>query len=131
MNVSTWSRRRVVLLWVGGLALQAALIALPLWLALSNAPRARAQWASLSERMGIGERAESLSVASQRAKGAVGVTPAGDSLYAVVHMPSGRTTDSVASPIFQLTRSVLGFLYVFGIPITLVVLTIRWRQLRA
>lgn len=121
-----WSRRRILLLWLGGLALQLALRVAPARWALSNVSTTRAQWENLRARWTIAERADSISRAAQRAKGASAVGPAGDSVFAVVSMPSGRPV----SPPVQRERTVgvmlFDVLYLGGIPLILCILTGLW-----
>jgi hypothetical protein len=91
-----------------------------------TAPQASAQWIALRARWSVAERTDSISVAALRASGAIGVTPTGDSVYAVVHMPSGRPSrapTTVSRPRWFL---LLEATYLGGIPIALLVLTARW-----
>ena len=130
LPISTWSGRRVLMLWIGGLSLQAALIIVPVWRAVRNAPQARAQWNALSERWSVAERADSISVAAQRASGASGVAPTGDSVYAVVRMPSSRPKKASIKAARPLWFPLLEATYLWGIPIALLVLTARWQWRR-
>ena len=118
------------MLWIGGLSLQAALIVVPAWRAVRNAPQARAQWNALSERWSVAERADSLSVAAQRTSGASGVAPTGDSVYAEVRMPSGRPNKASIRTSRPLWFLLLQATYLWGIPFALVVLTARWQWRR-
>jgi hypothetical protein len=130
LAISGWSPRRIAALWGVGLAIQAALLLLPAAWALSRAPQTRARWDVLSTRWSIAERADSISIAAQRAGGAARLGPAGDSVYAVVHMPSGRPNpraDRAAGPIWM--RAIVA-IYSWGIPVSLVWLTLVWRRRR-
>ena len=118
------------MLWIGGLSLQAPLIVVPVWRAVRNAPQARAQWNALSERWSVAERADSLSVAAQRASGASGVAPTGDSVYAVVRMPSSRPKKASIMASRPPWFPILEATYLLGIPIALLVLTARWQWRR-
>jgi len=126
MSLSSWRLRRVLLLWFGGLALQLALLVTPVWWAFSNAPRRRAQWETLSARWAIAERADSLSIAAQRAGGASTVGPAGDSLYAIVRMPSGRPNPAPVHSKRSLGPQLFDALYLGGIPLLLCLVTGLW-----
>lgn len=130
LAISGWSSRRVAAIWAAGLSLQAALLLLPTAWALANAPQMRARWEALSTRWGIAERADSISIAAQRAAGAVRVGPSGDSLYAVVSMPSGRPrpgAERAPSPLWM--RGIVA-VYTWAIPVSLLWLTLVWRRRR-
>ena len=126
MSLSTWSPRRILLLWFGGLALQLALLVTPVWWAFSNAPRRQAEWDALSARWSIAERADSLSIAAQRASGATSVDPSGDSLFALVSMPSGRPTPAPVPTKRARGPQLFDALYLGGIPLILCLLTGLW-----
>lgn len=129
-EISRWSSRRVATIWVVGLAMQAALLVLPTAWALSNAPQMRAKLDALRTRWTIAERADSISIAAQRAGGAARLGPSGDSVYAVVSMPSGRPNaraEPISRPIW--IRAVVA-VYSWGIPASLLWLTLVWRRHR-
>jgi hypothetical protein len=130
LAISRWSSRRIAALWGVGLAIQAALLLLPAAWALSNAPEMRARWDALSTRWSTAERADSISIAAQRADGAARLGPAGDSLYAVVHMPSGRPNPRAERAAGSIWKRAMVAIYSWGIPVSLVWLTLVWRRRR-
>jgi len=124
------------MLWAGGLTLQALLILAPVLLA-------RRLMANRAEILRIGaeqdtwwrtaDLADSLSLAKQRADaraaGTYTITPSGDTLFALVHVPSGRPDSAVVAALHQqvlrkaryTTAIILGL-----IPTALLLLTLSW-----
>ncbi len=126
-----WSPRRMLALWIGGVGLQAVLLFGPLWWAVSNAAPQRAAIQAVHERWDIAERADSLSVASQRAAEAArhGSSAAGP--VGVVRVPSMRQSIVARGPTTPswLART-LSTLWLYGIPVTLLLLTAAWWRRR-
>ncbi len=130
LAISSWSSRRVATIWVAGLSIQAALLILPAAWALSNAPGMRARWDALSTRWSIAERSDSIAIAAQRAGGATRLGPSGDSVYAVVQMPSGRPNPRAERASRSMWIRAVAAIYSWGIPLSLVWLTLVWRRRR-
>jgi hypothetical protein len=129
-EISRWSSRRVAAIWVAGLSIQVALLILPTAWALSNAPQMRARWDALSTRWSIAERADSISIAAQRTAGPARLGPSGDSVYAVVSMPSGRPRPGAARASSPLWMRGIVAIYTWAIPVSLLWLTLVWRRRR-
>jgi hypothetical protein len=126
MSIASWSGRRMLVLWAGGLALHAALLYVPLSWALRHAPVDRSRWALMRERWSVAERADSMWMAAQRANGASGVNAAGDSVYATVSMPSGRPQANRARRGPPTWLRLFVATYLGGIPTALLALTGLW-----
>ena len=137
MALRDWSRRRLLAAWGIGLGVQVALIAAPIvllqWHAARELPRLRREIAASDERMAVAERADSLSRAAQRATaiaaGEFTVTPAGDTVVALVGMPSGRPSEAhMAAVQARMARrgQIVGAVLLGGIPFLLVGLTGAW-----
>jgi hypothetical protein len=128
------------MLWAGGLALQALFLLVPLLLArhlmANSGDMLRAQ-AEHEARWRVGEVADSLSRAKQRedsrASGNYTVTAAGDTMYALVSVPSGRPDSAVVAALGERTRHQARYIsiFLFGfIPVSLTVVTLAWLLLR-
>jgi hypothetical protein len=106
-------------------------------IASHDGPRLLREFAQREERWKSGDLADSLSVIKQRADARVtgnySVTSGGETLFALVRVPSGRP-DSASIAVYarRNERYVTFFaLALFGgIPAALVVLTILWRLAR-
>lgn len=128
------------MLWAGGLALQALLILAPVLLArhlLANRAELLREGAEQDARWRAGELADSLSIAKQRADARAArtysVTARGDTLFPLVHVPSGRPDPAVVAAIGEqmhqkaryLTVAIVGL-----IPTLLVLVTLAWLLVR-
>ncbi len=112
--------------------MQFVLMAAPTLLVPSELLKYRTRWLGMSERWTAADLADSISMAQQRDAGAVGVNATGDSLYAVVHMPSGRPI-AAARTIELKRRSILPdveAIYRRGIISVLLLTTVLWWFLR-
>ena len=144
MAIADWSARRVAILWVVGGVLEAALLVGPPVLArrwaVRNLPRLERQLAQMEKdqaavqsRWRLAEQADSTSVAAQRRAairaGEFSVTPQGDTLVALVRMPSGAPESArVAAFSSHATRAAIGSAIVLwgAVPLVLVSLTTAW-----
>ena len=140
MALRSWSTRRILMVWAGGLTLQALLILAPALLArhlMANSAERLRVAAELDARWRTGELADSLSLAKQRADaraaGTYSITSSGDTLFALVHLPSGRPHAAIVAARTQrvqrnaryMTAIMLGL-----IPTILVLLTLSWIVVR-
>jgi hypothetical protein len=137
MTLSRWTPRRMALLWVAGIAFQIALIAAP-WVfaaryAQRELPRIRREVLANEAHMTAAERTDSISraeqVAAARVAGDFHLRADGETLFAVVGMPSGRpTAQAVADFRASTQRTVVAVVAIqFGaIPLALVGLTLAW-----
>jgi hypothetical protein len=141
MSLGTWSARRLLAIWAGGLALQAVLILVPVILTRRFVERNGAQLMrearEADERWRVGDLADSLSLARQRAtaraSGSYTVTSQGDTLFALVHVPSGRPDSArVAAAVQRTTRTAwyLKIAFLWAIPAVLLLLTAAWLFVR-
>jgi len=136
MALASWPTKRILMMWAGGLTLQVLLILAPVLLArhlMANRAEMLRVGAEVDARWRTAELADSLSLAKQRAEaratGSYSITPRGETLFALVHMPSGRPDAAVAADLRQqmqrkvryTTVIILGF-----IPTVLVILTLSW-----
>ena len=136
MALASWSTRRVLTLWAAGLALQALLILVPALLAqhlVANSAEMLRVGAERDARWRAGDLADSLSLAKQRADaraaGSYSVTPNGDTLFALVHVPSGRPDSAVVAALGRKIQRTARYTtaILFGlIPTLLVLLTLSW-----
>ncbi len=137
MSLRTWSARRLLVVWVVGLAVQAALIfALTLVarrLVEHDGPRLLREAAAQDERWRGAEIADSLRMVEQRsaarAAGTFTVTTLGDTLFPLVHTPSGRPdTAQVASGVRRTARTARygGAALLGAVPLGLVAITAAW-----
>lgn len=140
MALASWSTRRILALWAGGLLLQALLILAPVLLArrlIANSSELIRVGAEQDARWRAGDLADSLSLARQRADarvaGTYSISARGDTLFPLVHVPSGRP-DSAATAVRlqQMHRRARNFTtVVFGvIPAFLVLVTLSWLIVR-
>ncbi len=140
MALASWSTRRILTLWAGGLVLQALLILAPVLLArhlLANSAEILRVGAEQDARWRTAELADSLSLAKQRedarAAGSYSITPSGDTLFALVRIPSGRpdpvtvaaSNEQVRRHARYITAFILGL-----IPAMLVLITLSWMIVR-
>lgn len=137
MPLHSWSFRRIAVLWVVGLALEAAmfvgLMAFTRHLVARDFPSLHAQMAERNARDEGQDRASAASreeqVRAARERGEFTITPSGDTAFAVVTTPSGRArsgplTATAIGP--SRTGSVLALLMFGAIPMGLLVLTAAW-----
>lgn len=140
MALASWSTKRIVALWVVGLTLQALLILVPVLLArhlIGNRAEMLRIAAEEDARWRTAEVADSLSLAQQRAEaraaGNYSIAPSGETLFALVHIPSGRPDPSTVASFREeaqrkaryTTMAILG-----GIPIVLALVTLSWLIVR-
>ncbi len=128
------------MLWAGGLILQALLIITPVLLArqlIANRTELLREGAERDARWRTGDLADSLSLAKQRAHARAArtysVTAHGDTLFPLVHVPSGRPDSAAVSSRVQQARRNARYLTAafFGlIPILLVLITFVWMIVR-
>ncbi|MEP6729072.1 MAG: hypothetical protein ABJE10_00475 [bacterium] len=112
MSLRTWSGRRILTLWVTGIAIQALLIVgsalLARQLVAGDRSRLERRAAALDARSHVGGAADSLSIATQhdqaRAAGTYSITPKGDTLFA----------------------RYFSYVFVGGIPMALIAITFAW-----
>lgn len=140
MTLASWSTRRILLLWAGGLALQALLVLAPTLLArhlLANRAELLRVGAEQDARWQAGELADSLSLAKQRADaraaGTYSITANGDTLFPLVRIPSGRPDAAVVAALGEQTRQrarYLALVVVGLIPTLLVLVTLVWLIVR-
>lgn len=140
MALASWSARRISRFWAVGLALQALLILTPLILArllVANSADLLRVAGEQDQRWRAGDLADSLSLAKQRAESRAArtysITATGDTLFPLVHVPSGRPDPSVVAHLGEQTRRKARFFTValFGlIPSVLVLVTLSWAVLR-
>lgn len=140
MTLTSWTTKRILMLWVGGLVLQALLILTPAILArhlVANSAALLRNAAEQDARWRVGDRADSLSLAKQRTEartaGAYSVTARGDTLFPLVHVPSGRPDSASMAAYGQKVRRTARYVTaaLFGlIPTLLVLVTGIWLVLR-
>jgi hypothetical protein len=133
MALAQWSWRRMAALWGVGLALQLALVALPLLLLSAGAPRILRQASGARERWAVAEAADARWAAEQRAtalaQGPRIRTSRGDTLYPVVRVPSGRPDPARSAALRARLRRparVLAAVQFGLVPLALVTLTGAW-----
>jgi hypothetical protein len=124
------------MLWAGGLAMQALFIATPVLLArhlIANGRVLLRVGAEQDTRWRTGDLADSLSLAKQRADDRVArtysVTASGDTLYPLVHVPSGRPNPAVVAALGEQTRRNARYVTVIMIaliPTLLLFVTLSW-----
>jgi hypothetical protein len=127
-------------LWAGGLALQALLVLGPVLLArrlIGNNTQLIRLSAEQDARWRAGDLADSLSLAKQRADARAArtysITARGDTLFPLVHVPSGRPDPTAVAALAQqsqrnaryVTAVILGL-----IPTTLILVTVIWLAVR-
>jgi hypothetical protein len=136
MALASWSSKRIVAVWAAGLVLQALLILAPLLIVrhlIGKLPEMRRVAAEQDDRFRTSELADSLSLVRQkadaRAAGEYSITPSGDTLFALVHMPSNRPDSaSIAAARTRVHRNARYISAImFGlVPTILIVLTLSW-----
>jgi hypothetical protein len=124
------------MLWTAGLVLQALLILAPILLArhlVANSAELLRVGAERDARWRAGELTDSLALAQQRedarAARAYSIAPNGDTLFALVHVPSGRPDPAAVAALGRqahlnaryLTTVILGLM-----PTILVLVTLMW-----
>ena len=136
MALASWSAKRILMLWVGGLVLQALLIIAPLLLArhlIANSGDLLRVDAAQHSRWRTAEFADSLSLARQRAEARAGrtytVTTSGDTLFPLVHVLSGRPDPATMAALGEQAHRTARYLTVVMlglIPSVLILLTFGW-----
>jgi len=124
------------MLWAGGLVLQALLIIAPVLLArhlIANSGDLLRVDAEQHARWRTAEFADSLSLAKQRGEARADrtytVTVSGDTLFPLVHEPSGRPDPATVRALGEQTRRTARYLTVVMlglIPSVLILLTFGW-----
>lgn len=136
MALASWSAKRILMLWAGGLVLQALLILAPVLLArhlIGNSGELLRIDAEQHARWRTAELADSLSLAKQRADARADrtytVTASGDTLFPLVHVPSGRPDSASVAALGEQTLRTARYLTVVMlglIPTVLVLVTVGW-----
>ena len=136
MALASWSTKRILMLWVGGLVLQALLIAAPVLVAMyliDNRAELMRVEAEQQARWRAAELADSLSLERQRADARIAhsyaVTASGDTIFPLVHEPSGRPKSVAIAVGGEPAREMARYfsLILFGlIPTLLIVVTFAW-----
>lgn len=136
MRVSRWTGRQILLLWLIGIAGQVALTVLPTMALYAymrrEVPRLSHELALADSRWQAAEHSDSLLVAAQRRNairnGAFTVTATGDTVTAVVRMPSGRPAEvNAAMPAHLPTIFFIRLAIQHGaIPVVLILITAYW-----
>jgi hypothetical protein len=136
MALASWSTKRILMLWAGGLVLQVMLI-VALVLVAQHLVDDSGELMRVEEeqhaRWRAAELADSLSLAKQRADARVArtyrVAASGDTVFPLVHMPSARPNPiTVAVRSAETSRSAQYFtVLLFGlIPTVLILVTLSW-----
>jgi len=137
MSLSQWTPRRIAMIWVAGIALQIVLIVAPALVAIhfarTEGPRIRREVAANRLHYTVAERADSMSraeqIAAARSEGNFHLRADGQTVFAVVGMPSGRPTPRTLADLrASMQRTVRAIIAVqFGaIPLALMALTLSW-----
>jgi hypothetical protein len=136
MAIASWSTRRILMLWVGGLLVQWLLLVSPVLLArhlIGNRAQFLRAAAQQDTRWRAGELADSLSLAKQRADARAtqnySITPQGDTFFPLVHERSGRPDPAVTAVRVQQTERNARFVtavLVGLVPTILILVTIIW-----
>lgn len=140
MALASWSTKRVVALWAVGLALEALILLAPVLIAhelFASMADLRRSVAEYQARASTSELADSISLAKQkddaRANGTYSITPAGDTVFALVHIPLDRPSRS-ATPLAivrgRARITYVGVIILGFIPTILIVLTLCWADAR-
>ena len=140
MALASWSTRRILVLWAGGLLLQALLILFPVILArhlIANSGDLLRAEAEQDARWRAGELADSLSLAKQRADarvaGTYSITARGDTLFPLVRVPSGRPDSAAVAAVGQQARRNARYvtMILLGlVPSILAIVTLVWLIVR-
>ena len=137
MALANWSGRRIGLILAAGIALQIAVMVLPLVSATrrarSDGPRIHRERLARESYLKEADRADSISrqmqMARAREAGEYRVNRRGETTFAVVGMPSGRVDPATAA---AMRASIQRVAYVFvgiqlgAIPLALLGLTLAW-----
>ena len=136
MALASWSKRRILTLWAGGLVLQALLILTPMLIArhlIANSGELLRVGTEQDARWRAGELADSLSLARQRADARTArtytVMASGDTLFPLVRVPSGRPDSATVAALGERTRRNAQYftVVILGlIPTLLIVVTLSW-----
>jgi hypothetical protein len=133
MSLSQWTPRRVAMIWVAGIALQIVLIVAPVVVAVryagSEGPRISREVAANNAHFTAVERADSISraeqVAAARSAGNFHLRADGQTVFAVVGMPSRRPEPRRLDELRASTNAMLA-VYCGAIPLALIALTLAW-----
>lgn len=136
-QLSRWSARRLTIVWIAGVVLQAVLIVVPFTMAMGFArrdgARIRREVAAHDAWMKGTELADSISraeqVASARSNATFNVRADGQTVFAVVGTPSSRPTPEQRAARLNSIRRVGGMMLAvqFGtIPLAVLVFTVAW-----
>ena len=136
MALASWSTRRIATLWIAGLALQTVILAMPVLLArhlIASSGDVLRVGAEQDARWRIGDAADSLSLANQRARVRMARTYSidarGDTIFPLVHVPSGRPDPAVVADIVKQARRearVVTILMIGLMPALLLGITLVW-----
>lgn len=136
MALASWSAKRLLTLWAGGLVLQTLLIIAPVLLArhlIASSGELLRVDAEQHSRWRTAELADSLAVVKQRAESRANrtytVTASGDTLFPLVRVPSGRPDPATVAALGQQARRTARYLTVVMlglIPGVLILLTLGW-----
>jgi hypothetical protein len=137
MLLAQWSPRRLAAVWGIGIVLQVAIVAVPMAIAIHlvrrDGPRIRQQGIVREAQLKGSERADSVSraeqIAAARAAGTFYFRADGQTVFAVVGMPSGRPDAQRVAALRRSMRQRVNVLLgvQFGaIPLALAALTIAW-----
>ena len=127
-----WSPRRMVALWIGGVALQVVLFGGPQWWTIAHVAQWRAQMQAIDQRWDIAELADSLSVTAQRATQTArpNASSAAGSV-GIVRVPSSRPSANERRTASHSTLArVVSAFDLYAIPVTLVLITAVWWRRR-
>jgi hypothetical protein len=139
MALASWSTKRMAALWAVGLVLEALLLLAPVIIfhdMFGSVADFRRVVAEQDARARTSALADSISLARQkddaRANRTYSITPAGDTVFALVHMPLDQVAPvSPAVERARVRRSGYTSLIVLGfIPTVLVVITLCWVDAR-
>jgi len=140
MTLASWSTRRILALWGGGLLLQALLVLVPVLIArhlIANSGELLRVAAEQDARWRAGDLADSLSLAKQRADaraaGTYSITARGDTLFPLVRVPSGRPDSAaVAASVQQTHRNAryISMIVLGLVPTLLALVTLMWLIVR-
>ncbi len=139
MDLASWSTKRILALWAVGLGLELLLLLAPVIILhemFGGVAGLRRSVAQYDARARISEIADSVSLAKQkddaRAAGTYSITPAGDTVFALVHMPLDQSTPTSRTVARARARrgGYISFIVLGFIPTVLVVLTLCWADAR-
>jgi hypothetical protein len=140
LALASWSTKRILTLWAGGVALQAVLVLAPTFLArrlIAGSSELVRTGAERDARWRSGDLADSMSLLKQRADARAArtysVTANGDTLFPLVRVPSGRPDPAAIASFRQRTRRNARYVVagIFGlVPSLLLFVTLFWLIVR-